>query len=758
MGVTERPDWMNQAAKRWSSPIARASLLIGLSICAGLLIAIGLLPVAAVFGLGLKSAAAGFESAPSGLLTPALPQQSTILAADGSTIATVYLRNRVAVPLKDVSVTMRHAIIATEDSRFYEHNGLDIRGTTRAVISNALGGRVQGGSTLTQQYVKNVLVETARNADEVQQAREKKLSRKIRELRLALSLERRLTKDQILERYLNIAFFGSHAYGVETASRRFFSKPASKLNLAEAATLAGIVQSPGLYNPIRHPEASQHRRAVVLSRMVAMGYISRAQARSAAAIPTEKLLRQTPYENGCPISRAPFFCDYVLQELRTDPVFGPDAATREQVLRNGGLVIKTTLDMQAQQAADKTTRKYIPEKDPSRKAAALTMIQPGTGHIMAMAQNRAWGTYALGTTAVNYNVGREHNGIIGLQAGSTFKAFVLAAALHQRMNPYEKLMSPSVNTFSGFVNCDSSVHFPPYTVHNSSPRENGPYGMFAGAAESVNTYFMALEQKTGLCEAVEIATALGLKGGDERPLEAVPSFTLGTSLVTPLLMANAYATFAAHGVYCVPTAVTEVLTESGESLVKPAPLCEQVLDRPTADGVAKILQGVISGPFPGRTGAALGIGRPAAGKTGTIDGNASVWFVGFTPDAAAAVWCGDPRGGQRYPMRNLTINGKYYPQVYGATIPGPIWRDTMKATLEGRAETAFDFQTFDGHWTSPGTPIWPATLPPPSEINRIFAYSPRPDDSLVPELPTDSPQPSVSTSDSATPPGPVPSG
>ena len=746
---------MQQVENQVSGHLTRVFLLIALSTVAGIVIAVGILPIAAVFGLGIKSAAASFESAPSGLLTPTLPQQSTLLAADGSTIATVYLRNRVAVPLKDISVTMRHAIIATEDARFYEHNGIDIRGTTRALFSNLLGGQVQGGSTLTQQYVKNVLVETATSADEVHQARARQLSRKVRELRLALSIEHRLTKDEILERYLNIAFFGAHAYGVETASRRFFSKPASKLTLAEAATLAGIVQSPGLYNPFRHPEASLHRRRVVLSRMVAQGFISPEQAKAAAEIPTKKLLNQTPFENGCPISRAPFFCDYVLSELRSDPVFGPDAATRDQLLRNGGLVIRTTLDLKAQTAADKTVRKYIPAKDPSRKAAALTMVRPGTGEIMAMAQNRTWGTSGLGKTAVNYNVGRVHNGIVGLQAGSTFKAFVLAAALHQRLNPYQGISAPAVNTFSNFVNCEGTMHFPPYTVHNSSARENGTFTMFSGAADSVNTFFMALEQKAGLCQAVEIATALGLKGGDGRPLEAVPSFTLGTSLVTPLVMANAYATFASHGVYCVPVAVTEVLTEDGTSMIKPAPQCEQILDRPTADGVTKILRGVISGPFPGRTGSALGIERDAAGKTGTIDGNASVWFVGFTPDAAAAVWCGDPRGGQRHPMRNVTINGKHYAQVYGATIPGPIWRDTMKAALKGRPATVFDLQTFAGDWTKPGAPLWAPDLPPPSAINPLFGYSARPDNSLGPGAVPITPSVSPQDTNSMTPPAPA---
>ncbi|NBO46521.1 MAG: penicillin-binding protein [Actinobacteria bacterium] len=746
--MSRRPLWIQQFAQQRSEGFVRAGLLVGLAVASGVVVAIGLLPIAAVFGLGVKTAAAGFESAPSGLLTPTLPQQSTMLAADGTKIATVYLRNRIAVPLKDISVTMRHAIIATEDARFYEHPGVDIRGTARAMFSNLLGGRVQGGSTLSQQYVKNVLIETATSADEIQQARAKRLSRKVRELRLALSLERRMTKDQILENYLNIAFFGSHAYGIETASRRYFSKPASKLTLAEAATLAGIVQSPTLYNPVLNPEQSLHRRQVVLSRMLAQGYITREQAQAAARIPTKKLLNVTPFENGCPISKTPFFCDYVLQSLRTDPVFGPDAATREQLLRNGGLVIRTTLDLKAQEAADRTVRKYIPAKDPSRKAAALSMVRPGTGEIMAMAQNRAWGTNGLGKTAVNYNVGRTHNGIVGLQAGSTFKAFVLAAAMHQRMNPYQGISAPAVNTFSGFVNCDTSVHFPAYTVHNSSASENGTFTMFTGAGASVNTFFMALEQKAGLCQSAEMATALGIKGGDERPVEVVPSFTLGTSLVTPLAMANAYATFAAHGVYCVPRAVVEVSTENGTSLVRPAPQCEQVLDRPTADGVTKILRGIISGPFP-RTGAALSIGRDAAGKTGTIDGNASVWFVGFTPDAAAAVWCGDPRGGQKHPMRNITINGKHYGEVFGATIPGPIWRDTMKAALAHIAPTPFDLQTFTGDWTKPGTVLWPADLPPPSIINSIYEMSPRPENSLGPNGPAVTPTASPSASDTA---------
>lgn len=694
------------ASKSWASRVRLAVNLLLVGAAAGVVAAIGVLPVAAVAGLQVKRTISGFDQLPAGVLDPNLQQSSTLLAADGTAIATIFFQNRASVPLSQISTSMQKAIIAIEDSRFYEHHGIDLRGTSRAAVSNLLGGNTQGGSTITQQYVKNMLINKATNADEASAAHATTLSRKIRELRLALAVEKRYSKNEILERYLNIAFFGSRSYGVEAASRRYFSKSASELTVAEAATLAGIVQSPVQYDPLLHPQASQRRRALVLKRMYQLGFITRTKMESASAVSTAKLLNPGSASNGCTTSLAPFFCDYVLAELRNEPTFGATPEEREDLLRSGGLTIQTTLDVKAQTAANTTVRKYIPEDDSSLKAAAVSMVEPGTGNILAMAQNRQWGTYGLGKTAVNYNVGRDRNGIIGLQAGSTFKAFVLAAALKQRMNPYQSIHSPKVGWFNGLTDCQG-MGFATYRVRNSSPRENGGYTMFTGAAESVNTFFMGLEKKAGLCQSVQVATDLGIRDGYGAPPIQVPSFTLGTPLATPLGMANAYATFAAHGLYCPPRAITAVTNRDGLRYLVPSTECTQVLDRPTADGVTKILRGVISGPFPGRTGASLAIGRDAAGKTGTIDDNAAVWFVGYTPEAAAAVWCGDPRGGQKYPMRGIKINGKYYEQVYGATIPGPIWRDTMKAALADRPLSTFQLQTFRGTYREAGTPLWP---------------------------------------------------
>ena len=713
---------------RWGRNFKVAGGLLGISLLAGFVTAVGLLPAVAVGGISIKHAVAGFDKLPAGILDPNLQQASTVLAADGTPIASIFFQNRVSVPITKISPNMQHAIVAIEDSRFYEHHGIDLRGTFRAALSNVLGGNTQGGSTITQQYVKNMLINSATTPQQLAAAHAETLSRKIRELRLAMSVENRYSKNQILERYLNIAFFGSKSYGIEAASRRYFSKPSADLNVAEAATLAGIVQSPVQYDPILNPKSSQHRRGVVLRRMHDLGYISTWTMKKAAAIPTASLLNTSPSTNGCTTSLAPFFCDYVLAQLRTDPTFGGTPTEREDLLRSGGLTIQTTLDVAAQTAANSTVRKYIPEKDPSRKAAALTMIQPGTGNILAMAQNRQWGTYGIGKTAVNYNVGRDYNGIIGLQAGSTFKAFIIAAALKQRISPYEVINSPKVATFSGFTDCNGGT-FAPYTVHNSSPRENGGYTMFAGAADSVNTYFMALEKRVGLCNAVQVATDLGVRGGNGEPPIQVPSFTLGTPLVTPMSMANAYATFAAHGSYCPPRAITSVTNRDGIRYLVPPPQCTQALDRATADGVTKVLRGVIDGPFPGRTGAGLTPGREAAGKTGTIDDNAAVWFVGYTPEAATAVWCGDPRGGQRHPMRNLTINGKHYSQIYGATLPGPIWRDTMKGTLAKRPKSYFQLQTFVGSYLKHSTPLWPdpsiwATTSPSATTSATSTPSP----------------------------------
>ena len=673
--------------------MASLGAILGVSVLAGTLVGLMLIPFAGSLGVLTRDVVRDFESLPDELNTPPLPERSVILAADGSVLATIYYQNRIEVPLDSIAPIMRQATIAVEDARFLEHNGVDFRGIVRAAASNASSGEIsEGASTLTMQYIKNVLVNQATSAEELDAARGDSSARKIKEVRLALALEKRFTKSEILSRYLNIAYFGSGAYGIEAASRRYFSKPASNLTLAEAATLAGIVQRPTSYDPIRNPELSAERRNVVLGRMANLGYVSQADANRAMKIPMQSLLNPTQVSNGCTSSYAPFFCDYVLQSIRENDVFGDTPEEREAFLRRGGYTITTTLDPTVQKSVTEIVNSTIPIDDPSGKAAAISMIQPGTGNIIAMTQNREWGTSGKGRTTYNYNAPQSMGGTIGMQAGSTFKVFTLAAALEAGISPDEYISSPSPNTFNNFRNCETGVPYDPVTVRNSTT--SGTLNMAQATAYSTNTYFMAIEERTGICRPVDIAESLGVTLGNGDPLLRVPSFTLGTMEIAPLSLANAYATFAAHGRYCEPVPILEIRDRDGAKLNVPNGDCRQVLDRSVADGVTVMLNGVVDGNIPGRTGAPMNLGdRPVAGKTGTTNESAAVWFAGFTPQVASAVWVGDPRGGYAFPLKDVTINGNYYRQVYGGTIPGPIWKESMLAASADLPIANFDLRT-----------------------------------------------------------------
>jgi membrane peptidoglycan carboxypeptidase len=667
--------------------------IVGISALAGLLVALMLIPFAGSLGVLTRDVVRDFESLPDELNTPPLPERSVILSSDGSVLATIYYQNRIEVPLESIAPIMRQATVAVEDARFLDHNGVDFRGIVRAAASNASSGEIsEGASTLTMQYVKNVLVNQATSAEELDAARGDSSARKIKEVRLALALEKRFTKGEILSRYLNIAYFGSGAYGIEAAARRYFSKPAANLTLAEAATLAGIVQRPTSYDPIRNPELSAERRNVVLERMASLSYISQADSQRAQKIPMQALLNPSSVSNGCTSSYAPFFCDYVLQSIRENEVFGDTPEAREAFLRRGGYTITTTIDPTVQKAVTEVVNSTIPLDDPSGKAAAISMVQPGTGQIIAMTQNRNWGTSGRGNTTYNYNAPQSMGGTIGMQAGSTFKIFTLAAALEAGISPDEYISAPSPNTFTNFKNCDTGAIYEPVTVRNSTT--SGTLNMAQATAYSTNTYFMAIEERTGICRPADIAESLGVTLGSGEPLLRVPSFTLGTMEIAPLSLANAYATFAAHGRYCEPVPILEIRDRNGAKLSVPNGDCRQVLDREVADGVTVMLNGVVDGYIPGRTGAAMNLGdRPAAGKTGTTNESAAVWFAGFTPQVASAVWVGDPRGGYAFPLKDITINGNYYKQVYGGTLPGPIWRESMLAASANLPIVNFDLRT-----------------------------------------------------------------
>jgi membrane peptidoglycan carboxypeptidase len=660
--------------------ITRLVLFLVVSVLSGVLVAGLVLPVLGSAGLVARKSADGFMDLPAELDIPPLPERSRILASDGSLIAYFYNENRVSVPLTEVSPLVRQAVVAIEDSRFYQHGGIDLRGTIRALVNNQSGRDVQGGSTLTQQYVKQVLLERAQNIADPKQriaeqkaATEQSYSRKLRELRYAVALEEKYSKDQILERYLNIAYFGAGSYGIEAAARHYFSRSAKDVTLPQAAMLAGIVQQPSAYDPTRHPDAALARRNIVLARMAEVGLASQADVTAATAT---KLGLKVPKNrgNGCNQSRIPFFCDYVLKTILTDKTFGATGADRTRLLLRGGLTITTTVDRKVQAAAQRAVNNYVHPRD--KVASAVVTVQPGTGNIKAMAVSRGYGD-KKGEIKFNPATDRAYGGSMGFQAGSTFKVFVAAAALEKGIpfnypinSPYRKAIG-TVQTCNGPDNT-------PWDPANESSSENGTYTLQTGIADSVNTYFAQLEEKVGVCRPAQIARALGVKTADNHQLAQVKSFTLGTNLVSPMTMAEAYATFAARGKHCNSIAISGVVDSAGKRIPVPGANCKQVLDQKVADGMTQLLQGVMK--FG--TGARVALNRPSAGKTGTTDSRYNVWFIGYTPQLATAVWAGNPSppsGG--YPLVNRTIGGRYYGNVCGGCLPGPIWRQTMTEAL-----------------------------------------------------------------------------
>ncbi|GAA1582184.1 transglycosylase domain-containing protein [Actinomadura kijaniata] len=682
------------SARTFAAKVRVVRRLAGLGALAGLLVATMLVPIAGSVGVGARDAAAWFQEEP-GELNTGVPLRSRILAADGSTIATFFYENRVDVRLDRISPTMRRAVLAIEDSRFYEHGALDAKGTVRALASNLGSGEVQqGGSGITQQYVKNLLLTHAETEEERQAARALTPARKIRELKYAAAMERRFAKDEILRRYLNIAYYGDGAYGVEAAARHYFGKSAAALNLTESALLAGVIRYPYAYDPIRHPDAALKRRDVVLDRMAGLGWIGAAEARQAKARPLGLRVKRT--HNGCVTSKAPFFCDYVQREILTNPVFGPTAKAREKLLKQGGLTIRTTLDWKTQRAAQRAVNRYVPRLNSARKAAAEALVEPGTGHIKGMAVDRLLGPdRERGKTWINFAADASHGSSIGMQAGSTFKAFTLAAALEEGMPFGQRFMAPRAYLPTGYRDCKGRrVGDPSKALKNSADGEGGrTFSLVTGTEHSVNTFFLALQKDVGLCDTVKMAERLGMKQANGKPLEQYPAFTLGFAQVSPLRLAAAYAAFGARGRYCKPVAITQITDSAGHRLKIPSADCRQALDEDVADAVNHVLRGVLTKG----TARGMGIGRPAAGKTGTVDNFSAAWFAGYTPDLASAVWVGDPRGGYRYPMTSLCMDGRCYGSVFGATLPAPIWQDTMAEALAGRPATPFrppSFQFF----------------------------------------------------------------
>ncbi|MET8448669.1 transglycosylase domain-containing protein [Streptomyces sp. NPDC005209] len=673
------------------SPTQQAAKFLGVSVLAGAVMAGIALPAAGALGLAAKGSVQGFDEIPANLKSPQLSQRTTILDGAGNKIASVYSRDRTVVDLKDISPYMQKAIVAIEDSRFYQHGAIDLKGVLRAVNKNAQSGGVsQGASTLTQQLVKNYFIEEAGDdPTKVAQATQQTLGRKIRELKYAIQIEDKLGKKKILENYLNITFFGEQAYGVEAAAQRYFSKHAKDLSLPEAALLAGIVQSPSRYDPVNDEAEATKRRNIVLQRMAEIGDISQAEADKAKEEPIRLHVRQP--KNGCiTASRgASFYCKYVEHVFLSDPVFGKTREDRAKVWNRGGLTIRTTLDPQAQDSVQASLKEHVNKSD--KVAAAATLVEPGTGKILAMGQSKPYG-YGKNETEYNYSVDRDMGGSnFGFPTGSTFKPFVAAAAIEngrpatqEFSSPYQMLYPSPVQACDGkqWVNNENAK------VENESESEKGPYAMKEAMAKSVNTYFVQLISSIGLCPVVKMTDAMHVVQGDGEKLPQVPAIALGSKGISPLTMANAYATFASRGMYCTPIAIESITQKIGnerKSMQVPKSTCSRAMTEQTADTVNTLLRGVVDSG----TGQQAGLtDRESAGKTGTTDERKNAWFVGYTPNMAGAVWVGSAR--QNVKMVNISIGGVYHPLVYGGQVPGPIWKDAMSGALQGKPAGSFN--------------------------------------------------------------------
>ncbi|MFY1577555.1 transglycosylase domain-containing protein [Verrucosispora sp. WMMD703] len=648
------------------TPLSRLFTVVLAGVLAGLVLAVAALPGNLLLGFAAKAALGNYAALPDALRTPATPQRSYLYANDGKTlITTFYDVNRTDVALAEIAPVMRQAIVAAEDRRFYEHGGVDLRGMLRAVVSNVTEGSGQGGSTLTMQYVRNVLkTDPNRTAEERAAATEPTIGRKLQEIRYANALEQRLGKDEILNRYLNIAYFGSGAYGVAAASQRYFSKAPADLTLAEAALLAGLVQSPEAYSPIDgDADAALERRGYVLDSMVETGAITAAQAADARA----EALTLDPSEqaNGCAATAGGgeewgFFCDYLRRWWVSQPEFGDTAQEREQALRRGGYTVVTTLDPQIQATAQRQATDIYGYDNP--RAVPIAAVEPGTGRVLAMAVNRHYSLDSNPDGQVNYPntvnpLISGGTGVAGYQAGSTVKLFTMLAALESGRTLSTGFDAPSRlptrYPAEGESSCDGR-----WCPANSNPEWMDGYRMmWDGFGRSVNTYFVWLAEQVGPEKVVEMAERLGITFRAESDADFAENdaadwgaFTLGVAATTPLDLANAYATVAAEGTYCAPLPVVSVTAPDGQRLPVGDPDCREVLDPDVARAATDAARCPVGqqsafGQCNGGTATAVSRildGRPVAGKTGSSDQAATESFVGYTPQVAVAGIAANP--------------------------------------------------------------------------------------------------------------------
>ncbi|GAA4900269.1 transglycosylase/D,D-transpeptidase PonA2 [Stackebrandtia albiflava] len=687
--------------------------VLKLGVLAGLLVALLVFPVVALGGVSAKAGLDSIDRLSVKLGESDPPQTSYVYAADGTTLISQFFDEfRRNVPLDEVAPIMQKAVIAAEDARFYSHNGVDMKGILRAAAANRRSGEVeQGASTLTMQYVRGALRLNAETSEEVLAVTEQTASRKVREMRLAMATEEQLTKNEILERYLNQVYFGHRAYGIYAASYVYFSKSPKDLTLTQAATLAGLIQAPSAYDPAASDKTmATKRRNWVIDRMAGLGYVSTEQAEKTKAKPIELDLSQ-PSNSCMDLSKQAkmygFFCDFVRHWWRAQPQFGETPRDRENNLRRGGYTIITSVEPNVQEKV--YDRVVETQSKDSRFAHGVVAVEAGTGRVKAMAVNRNFdidqsgnGTHSHPVAAGKGMKGNYPNTVnallgggsmAGYQAGSTFKMFTMLAALEEGMPLDTKIYSPHrVRTqypvASGPASCGGV-----WCPSNASGAMTGTQTMWSGFGKSVNTYFAQLIQRVGADKAVKMAERLGLHWrsstdayfADPERSAGWGAFTLGVADTTPLEMAGAYATVAAEGIYCEPTPILKAVDQQGRDLPEAAPDCHREVDAQVARAATDAARCVTGykaakggcGSWSTAPGFYNDVGRPVAGKTGTTDSTRAAWFVGFTPELAVASFIADPDN----PF-NAVGDGNSQKPIDTAAV-------TLRAALKGQPEQKF---------------------------------------------------------------------
>lgn len=685
--MTSRPP---KRSVRDVSPLQFGAILLAVLLIASLMgtLAAGLvLPIAGAAGAAVRAVPETFRELPSELEVVEPSEGSRMLDSQGRVMARFYSERRIVVPSDQIAPVMKNAIIAVEDRRFMNHHGIDPEGMVRAVVNNLTSGKTQGASTITQQYVKNMLMERGLQAgdqDLIDEAVEVSAERKLREARYAISIETQMSKEDILAGYLNLASFGTNIYGVEAASRAYFSKSANELTVPEAALLAGTVQSPVEYDPLVDPEAAEVRRDLVLSNMREEEFITQEEYDEALELTVPETLNPQKSVAGCQgAGTGAYLCTYAVEEFLKDEAFGEDRATREHLLNTGGLTLRTTMDRDKQKAAYRAVVDRVPVGDPSGLNTAIVSLVPQTGAIVAMAQNTPYGFATEATpyaTQVSFNSGPLYGGGSGFQPGSTFKMFTLVEWFANGRSAGESVGGKRSYGPGDFRCHGEYIYTEPWTVGDVGGKD-GQYNVVQATSLSVNQAFVNMASRLDLCNILDRAASMGVTGEDGETIEPFAPNIIGATAVPPISMASAYGVLADDGTRCIPHALVEVEDRDGNILKSYKPECSQVLDPTVARQATKVLE------LTGQA-APYNLSRPHASKTGTTDGHSNTWVIGFTPDLVTAAWAGFGFDSSRT-AGNVVVNGRAMGALYGGPFVGPMWAQYMEEALAGTPPQGF---------------------------------------------------------------------